>query len=90
MIKNKNSLEQIRNFLSSGTSKANEIELLAMKNRFWPDGITHAEIKDKCAKILHDYYWNVDLNKEDTELLLNGEIEKKCSHCNGTGKISLV
>lgn len=90
MIKNKNSLEQIRKFLSSGTSKADEIEFLAMKNRFWPDGISHANIKDKCAKILHDHYWNINLNKEDTELLLNGQIDKECPHCNGTGKIQLI
>lgn len=82
--------EEIRKFLSSGTEKANEIELLAMKNRYWPDGISHAKIKDKCAEILHDYKWNTNLNIEDTELLLDGNITKECSHCNGTGKIRLI
>lgn len=89
-LKNKNTLEEIRKFLSSGNEKSNEIEKLVMKNRFWPDGISHSKIKDRCAEILYYYYWNIDLNIEDTKLLLNGNINKECSHCNGTGKISLV
>ena len=56
MIENKDTLEEIRKFLSSGTEKANEIEGLAMKDRFWPDGISHSKIKDKCAEILYNYY----------------------------------
>jgi hypothetical protein len=89
-LKNKNSIEEIRKFLSSGTNKANEIEILAMQNRYWPDDISHAKIKDKCAQILYDYHWNTDLNIEDSKLLLNGNIEKECSHCNGTGKLRLI
>ena len=90
MIENKNSLEEIRKFLSSGTKKANEIEELVMKGRFWPDGVSHSKLKDRCAEILYNYYWNIDVSIEDTELLLNGIIEKECSHCNGAGKIRLI
>ena len=52
MIENMATFQEIRNFLSSGTEKAHEIEKLTMEGRHWPYGITHDKIKDKCAEIL--------------------------------------
>lgn len=91
MIEHKNTLKEIRDFLSSGSEKALEIELLAMKYRYWPEDITHSQIKDACAEILYAYCWHSDLSIEDSKILLHdGESYKTCSHCNGKGKINLI